>query len=425
MAQVRMRGFKQTTKADRALRIFFDALQAQRLESEYVLTSEALNRVLAEDIVANVNIPAFDRAAMDGYAVLAEDTYGASQTNPAILRIIGKVDMGVPPSFKVSRRESATITTGAPMPADADSVLMMEYTKKISGVEIEVYAAVTPGENVSRAGEDVQRDDIVLRSGMRLKPQDLGMLAALGFTDVSVVRKPKAAIVSTGNELVESGVSAEPGKIVNINRLILSALVEELGGTAIYLGIAGDSMDEITSQIKKGLADTDIVLVTGGTSVGESDLVPEAINSLGKPGMVVHGVSIRPGMPTGLAVIDRKPVISLSGYPVAAMIGFNTFVRPLLLKLLGTEEEPMAEVVAKMPRRVASTAGARTFVRVKVKHIDGEYVAEPIRSTGSGLLSSMTKANGLVIIPEEKEGIEAEEEVKVILFRPIETERNE
>jgi molybdopterin molybdotransferase len=420
-----MRGFKQTTKADRALRIFFDALQAQRLESEYVLTSEALNRVLAEDIVANVNIPAFDRAAMDGYAVLAEDTYGASQTNPAILRIIGKVDMGVPPSFKVSKREAATITTGAPMPAGADSVLMMEYTKKISDVEIEVYAAVTPGENVSRAGEDVKRGDIVLRSGMRLKPQDLGMLAALGFTDVSVVRKPKVAIVSTGNELVECGVSAEPGKIVNINRVILSALVEELGGTAIYLGIAGDSMDEITSQIKKGLAETDIVLATGGTSVGETDLVPEAINSLGKPGMVVHGVSIRPGMPTGLAVVNRKPMISLSGYPVAAMIGFNTFVRPLLLKLLGAEEEPVAEVVAKMPRRVASTAGARTFVRVKVKYIDGEYVAEPIRSTGSGLLSSMTKANGLIVIPEEKEGIEAEEEVRVVLFRPIETERNE
>jgi len=241
MAQVRMRGFKQTTKADRALRIFFDALQAQRLESEYVLTSEVLNRVLAEDIVANVNVPAFDRAAMDGYAVLAEDTYGASQTNPAILRIIGKVDMGVPPSFKVSRREAAAITTGAPMPAGADSVLMMEYTKKISDVEIEVYPADTPGENVSRAGEDVQRGDIVLRSGMRLKPQDLGVLAALGSTDVSVVRKPKATIVSTVNELVESGVSAELGKTVNINRVILSALVEELGGTAIYLGIAGDS----------------------------------------------------------------------------------------------------------------------------------------------------------------------------------------
>jgi len=165
--------------------------------------------------------------------------------------------------------------------------------------------------------------------------------------------------------------------------------------------------------------------VTGGTSVGETDLVPEAINSLGKLGILVHGVSIRPGMPTGLAVVNRKPVISLSGYLVAAMIGFDTFVRPLLLKLLGTKEEPVAEVVAKMPRRVASTAGARTFVRVKVKHIDGEYVAEPIRSTGSGLLSSRTKANGLVIIPEEKEGIEAEEEVRVVLFRPIETERNE
>jgi len=424
MAQARMKGFKQTTRPEQALKRFLDNLAARQLESEKVSLDEALGRVLAKDIVSNVNIPPYDRAAMDGYAVVAEDSFGSSQTNPALLRLIGKTVMGISPILKITRGEAAEITTGAVLPPGADAVVMLEYARRIDARQIEVLAPVTPGENVSRAGEDVQEGDVVLRRGTRLEPPDIGMLAALMLNEVEVVRRPRVAILCTGDELVELDDSPQQGKIVNTNRFVLSALVRKVGGAETYLGIVEDSVADISRLVRKGLAEADIVLVTGGTSVGETDLVPEAIQLLGKPGMLVHGVSMRPGMPTGLASVDGKAVVSLSGQPVAAMIGFNMFVRPVMLRLLGTEEELTASVKARVLRRAASALGMKTFLRVTVMEVNGEYIADPITTTGSGLLSSMTQANGMIIIPEDKEGIEAGEEATVALFRPIERRRH-
>jgi len=390
------------------------------LESEQVPVDEALGRVLARDIVSDINIPTFDKAAMDGYAVTAEDTFGSSQTSSALLRIVGKIIMGAPPTLEVTRGEAAEITTGAVLPPGANAVLMLEHVRRSGAEQIEVLSPVTPGENVSRAGEDVRKGDVVLRSGTRLIPPDIGMLAALMMNEVEVVRRPKVAILCTGTELVELGDSLMQGKVVNTNRFVLSGLVRELGGKALYLGIAKDSIEDISRLVRKGLAEADVVLVTGGTSVGETDLVPEAVGMLGKPGMLVHGVSMRPGMPTGLASVNGKAVVLLSGQPVAAMIGFKMFVRPIMLRLLGSEEEPAPFVKANLSRRAASALGMRTFLRVRVVEADGKYVADPVTASGSGLLSSMTQANGIVVIPEDKEGIEAGEEVTVELFRPIE-----
>jgi len=419
MVQPRLRGFRETITVEAALRQFLDNVSITRLGFEVVPLDKALDRVLAEDIVSKINIPSYNRSAMDGYAVVAVDTFGSSQTSPALLNLVGHTDIGKHPTLQLRKGEAAEIATGAILPAGADAVVMLEYVRKIDEKHIEVLTSVTPAENVSKADEDVRPGDLVLKQGTRLKPPDVAMLAALSMDEIQVVRRPRVAIICSGNELIELGTPLSPGKIVNTNRFLLSTMVEQLGASPNYLGIAQDSVEDVGRLIRKGLAEADIVLVTGGTSVGEKDLVPDAVDLVGKPGMVVHGISIRPGMPTGLASANGKPIVLLSGQPIAAMIGFDTFVRPIVLSLLGTQDEPVPVVRARMSRRVASAAGMRTFLRVIVSEADGTYVADPVTITGSGLLSSMTKANGIVVIPEDKEGIEMNEDVTVALFRPV------
>jgi molybdopterin molybdotransferase len=420
MSRAGGRIFKRLKGADEALGEFLSRVRIEPLDAEAIPLEHCLNRVLAKDIVAPRDVPDFDRAAMDGYAVISADVLGASQTNPAILRVVGRAGVGSPPgSLRISEGEAVAVATGSPLPEGADAVVMVEHTRAISDSEIEVYSPVTPGENVQAAGEDVRAGEVILARGTKLRPWDLGMLAALGIASVEVVRRPRVAIISTGDELSEPGEPGRPGAILNSSRFILSAMVEELGGVPVYLGIARDSLDDIRSRISEGLRACDAVLITGGTSVGEGDLVPDAINSLGEPGMIAHGISIRPGMPTGLAAIGGKPIISLSGYPVAAMIGFMALARPLILALLGSKGDPIPRIRARMARRVASS-GARTFVRVRVKRsAGGDYWAEPLRSSGSGVISSVVKADGLVVIPERREGIEEGEEVEVELLRPL------
>jgi len=423
MARPRLKGFRQTTNVEKALERFFANVTAGKLGSELVSPEEALGQVLAEDIVSKVNIPSHDRAAMDGYAVVAVDTFGSSQTSPVLLNLVNRIEMGKYPSFQLRSGEIAEIATGGILPAGANAVVMLEYARKIDERQVEILAPVTPGENVSKAGEDVQNGDLVLGEGTRIKPPDVAMLAAISIERVRVVRRPKIAVICTGSELIELGEPMSPGKIMNTNRFLLSAMIQEVGASPIYLGLAEDNVEDIRRLIQLGLAEADIVTITGGTSVGGKDLVPDAIDLAGKPGMLVHGVSIRPGMPTGLASVNGKPVVSLSGQPVAAMIGFNTFVRPLILRLLGTVEEPMPSVRAELSRRVASASGMRTYLRVVVRESERGYVVDPITTSGSGLLSSLTQANGIIVIPEDKEGLEEGEGVTVILFRPVERRR--
>jgi len=279
---------------------------------------------------------------------------------------------------------------------------------------------LAPGENVIKVGEDVKKGSIALRHGIRVEPQDVGMLKAVGVETVLVAKKPIVGVLSTGEELVSTAREIGLGKTVDVNRPILFNLVIEHGGVPLDLGIVRDRMEDVTHRIMEGLEKCDIVLISAGTSVGKADIVPEAINSLGEPGMLVHGISMRPGLPTGLAVVEGKPVISLPGHPVAAIIGFNVFVLPLIHLVLGTGQDFRTLVRAKLTSRIPSSLGMRTFARVLVKRTAEGYVAELIRTTGSSILSSMTRSNGIVIIPEEKEGIEEDETVEVDLFRPVE-----
>jgi len=417
LSEVKMRGFKSTVGVDEAIARFFSALRFERPAVESVPALKALGRVLGEDVIPQVDVPPLDKSAVDGYAVHAEDTFGASRTNPCTLILIGEIEAGDIPDLDVKRGEAAKIATGAAMPKGADAVVMLEYTKTIDPHRIEIWTPVTPSENVARKGEDVHTGEIVLKKGVRIRPQDVGILVRLGKTVVNVVKKPKVSIFSTGNELVET---MEEGKTIDVNRPILLSMIREAGAIGLDEGIVKDRLEDIRRKMEESLAEANAVVVTGGTSVGARDLVPEVVNSIGKPGMVVHGVSMRPGMPTGLGAVDCKPVISLPGNPVAAMIAFEVFVKPLISRLMEAQEELTPKIKGRLTRRIASVQGFRTFNRVRVKRLGDQISVEPIRLTGSGILTSMTKANGILVIPENVEGYEAGEEVEVSLLRPVE-----
>jgi molybdopterin molybdotransferase len=406
----RLKGFEKLISVDDALGIFFDALKPKRLRSESIPIEDAMERVAAENIAAPMDLPRFDRSAVDGYAIRADDTFEATQLKPRTFKLTQEKIV-----HKGCARE---IWTGNTVPEGATAVVMLEHTRKLKN-GIEMVKPVTPGENISRKGEDIKKGEIALEAGTRISAYHVGLLAALGISKVDVVRKPRIAIISTGNELVELGKGLSPSQVINTNRFVLSGLCQELGAEPEYLGIARDDEEDIRVKIVEGLTKADGVMTTGGTSVGVADLVPLVISKLDKQGIVIHGVAMRPGMPTALGILERKPIFVLSGNPVAAVFGFEVFVRPTVLRLLGVQNEPRPWVEARLTRRVAGALGRRVYLRVKAVKRKGELLAEPVLAKGSGLLSSLTKANGYVIISEDREGLEKDEMVTVHLFSPI------
>ena len=404
----RLKGFEKLTNVDDALGSFLEQLSLKHLDCEQIPIHRALGRVTAEDIQAKHNLPAFNRSAVDGFALQAKDTFGVSPFKTKIFKLT---------KGKVQENEAKEVWTGNPIPEGADAVVMLEYTKKIEN-RLEVATSITPGRNISKIGEDVKEGQVAIEAYTRLNPHHLGLLAALGETHISVVRKPKVAILATGNELIELGNKLEYGKIIETNRLVFSTLCREIGAEPLDLGLAKDDLKQIALKIREGLQQADAVITTGGTSVGYPDLVPMAINQLGEPGIIIHGVAIRPGMPTALAILQGKPVFVLSGNPVAAIVGFEVFARPTLFKLVGVNEGRPA-IEAKLTRRVAGALGRRVFLRVHVSERNNTFFAEPVRVTGSGVITTMTKANGYVFIPENREGIEEGESVRVYLFSSI------
>ena len=406
----RLKGFEKLISVDDALGIFFDALKPERLRSESIPIEDAMERVAAENIAAPMDLPRFDRSAVDGYAIRAGDTFEATQLKPRTFKLTRE---------KIVRKGGAReIWTGNTVPEGATAVVMLEHTRKLKN-GIEMVKPVTPGENISRKGEDIKKGEIALEAGTRISAYHVGLLAALGIAKVDVVRKPRIAIISTGNELVELGKGLSPSQVINTNRFVLSGLCQELGAEPEYLGIARDDEEDIRVKIVEGLTKADGVMTTGGTSVGVADLVPLVISKLDKQGIVIHGVAMRPGMPTALGILERKPIFVLSGNPAAAVFGFEVFVRPTVLRLLGVQNEPRPWVEARLTRRVAGALGRRVYLRVKAVKRKGELLAEPVLAKGSGLLSSLTKANGYVIISEDREGLEKDEMVTVHLFSPI------
>ena len=409
---VKLKGFQKLTLIDQALQTWFGALKISKPKATWVLLNQALNRVLAEDLYAPESLPRFDKSAMDGYAVKSADLTGASQSKPVVLKLTQ--------ADQIDTKQAKQVWTGNPIPKGADTVVMLENTEK-HDEEVEVWSQLAPWTNVSKIGEDLKAGDIVVKASTRLNPYHLGLAAALGNLQLKVAEKPKIAIIATGNEIAEVGTERASNQIYDSNKTMVASMCHELGAETTDLGIAKDNTDEIAGKIQAALKTHDAIITTGGTSVGGLDLVPDAVNKLGKPGVIEHGVALRPAMPTAVGMLEGKPVLILSGNPVAAVIGFEVFGRPLICKMLGMDkEEPRPIVKAVLVRRVTSALGRKTYVRVRVTTKDGELFAEPVSAKGSGSISTMTQSNGYVVVPENREGVAEGETVIVQMFGVVE-----
>lgn len=382
-------------------------------EPEKVKVSQALGRILSRTLYSKIDLPPFDRAEMDGYAVVSSDTDGASETSPVRLKVAGRVDPGAAYSGEVVEGYCVEIATGAPVPRGADAVLMVEHTSR-SGDSIEVYKPVTPGENIAHAGSDLEIGEVVLRKGTAIGIREVALLSAAGFNEVEVYGKPKVGIISTGNELVEPGLELPLGKIYDVNSQMLGAAVAEAGGIPTFLGRAGDDLETIKRCIMEAIDGTDLTLISGGTSAGLGDAVYRAIGDLCYPGILAHGLKIKPGKPTVIAVHKGKAVIGLPGYPVSALMVFNQIVAPLIhrMAMLKGKSERLAE--AKLVQRVNGAKGRRWFLPVHVLKGNGEK-AYPIFAS-SGAVGTFARADGYIVVPEDVEYIERGEAVQVRLF---------
>ncbi len=407
-----MKGFQNLTSIDEALQIFFEKLKLRKKRASFVSLDSALGRVLAESVKAEEDLPRTDRSAVDGYAVRSEDTVDASQFNPKILAITveDRVEVG----------QAKNVWTGQTIPKGANAVIMLENSR-LAGSKLEIWTSLTPKENISQRGEDIKRGKVAVEAGIRLKPQHLALIAALGVTKLKVRSRPKIAVLATGNELVEAGNQRKDEQIFEVNRHAISALCQELGAEPIDMGISQDNIEEIRNRIVAGLAMSDAVITTGGTSVGQHDLVPEVVNSISKPGVIVHGIAMRPAMPTALAILNQKPVLIFSGNPVAAIFAFEVFARPLICTMLGLNKlEDRPTVKAIMTKKVTTALGRKTFVRVRVFKKSSDFLAEPISTRGSGVISTMTRSNGYVVVPENQEGLAEGSTVLVHLLDNVE-----
>ncbi len=404
--------FKRLTPVEQALSTYLEYLHPT--SSEEVDLGEARGRVLAEDVISPIDVPPFHRAAFDGYAVRSSDTFGASASNPVVLKVVGRLRPGDESEIEVNEGEAVEIATGAYLPEGADAVVPLEFSRR-SGDHVEVIRQVPPGANVDRKGSDVMRGQTVLTEGTVIGPFEMLLLASLNVTRVRVFRKPVVSIISTGSELVELGSELGRGKIVNSNRYALESLISDLA-VPRYLGIARDDEGELGEMVKRGL-DGDLIVTIAGTSVGERDLVPTIVRSLGGE-ILFHGLSIMPGKPTLLALIDETPLIGLPGSPVAAMVAAIEVLLPVLARLSGVNGVlQWPRVRARLDRRIASRPGVRHYVRVKLRRENGLLMATPVRVSGSGIISSLTQADGFVIVPEDVEGYEAGAEVDVMVYR--------
>ena len=387
--------FKTRTPFDVALDIFLKAIVPIE-DTEVSPIREARGRVLARQIIAPRDEPNYRRAAMDGYAVVADDTLGASERSPVALKIGDNMNRGV-----VSR-----VHTGSKIPDNADAVVMVEDVERLDDVA-EIRAQAHPFENVGLKGEDVRRGELIFSPGHRMRPADIGLLASLEVEDVTVYRQPDVVIIPTGEELV-GGKPAE-GEVVETNGLMNALLVEQWGARYRYRNIVPDVRELIEAALLRE-TDADLILTTGGTSVGIRDLVPEAVQKLGK--VLVHGIAISPGKPTALGFVEDTPIACLPGFPVACLVASYAFAKPTINRLAHVEREFERTMTGTLASKLTGKPGSRTYARVAIRN---ERV-EPVMVSGSGILSSMAKADGFVIIPENVEGYDEGQRVEVVLF---------
>ncbi len=415
-----MLGRSATVSLAEALRLMRLHLLPGNLEEEKLPLEEALGRITSQEVRSPENLPAYPRSTMDGYAVRARDTFGASEGLPAYLEVSGEVRMGELPVDGPMPGTCLKIATGGIIPPGADAVVMLEHTVNVDERMIEVVQAVAEGGNVIATGEDVSKGQTLLHEGHRLRPQDLGLLAGLGIASLVARRKVKVGIFSTGDEVVHFRETPAPGKIRDINFINLSALTSEAGALPTYYGIVPDNESRLLEVARKALNENDIMLFSGSSSVGARDLGERIINTLGPPGIIVHGVSIKPGKPVIIAVAEGKPVFGLPGHPVSTSVSFELFVLPALKHIAGIQESGLPQwrtIQARIMRNINSAPGRTDFIRVEVRILPDDKPAEAYPVLGkSGAISTLVKADGYVVISENRQGIKEGEIVEVRLF---------
>lgn len=405
-----------------ALRLIIDRISEGCLLTERLKIEECYGRIVACNIISPDDLPAFSRSAVDGYALNAADTFGAKDTSPVYLAVNNEVIMGVAPDFKTEKGESAKIPTGGMLPSGADAVLMLEQAQVVSDDMIEVMKSVAPNENIIRKGEDIKKNEVVFTKGHKLRAQDIGALAGLGISEIDIFRKPVVAIISTGDEIVPADSRLNPGQVRDINSFILSGLICEHGGIPVKRGIFRDSYDIIRRALEEALDDSDMVLISGGTSAGTKDMTAEIISDIGKKynskeGVLFHGVALKPGKPMIGGIAGNKPILGLPGHPAAVVVCFDLFIKPVIDKLSGINLKKyfIRNITAKMAKNIASAAGREDHIRVYLIEKDGELLAVPVLGK-SGLITTLVKSDGIVVIPQNNLGLDAGEEVEVRLF---------
>lgn len=408
---VRMRGFRERAEVEEVVRLLDGRVRP--LSAEPVALAAAADRVLAADVTSEVHVPAFDRAAMDGYALKGSETFGAGPYNPLELAVVGEVLPGRPFAGTVRSGQAVRIMTGAPLPSGTDAVLQAEAAEEVSSPSpvVRVTDAVAPGRHVGRIGEDVTAGTVVLRAGRRLRPQDLGVLASIGAT-VQAVRRPRVAVLITGNELLPCGARPEGYRIVDSNSVMLAALVQRDGGLPNVAPLLPDTVDALRAALRSALAEgADVVLLSGGSSVGQEDHAPRVLAEVGE--LSIHGVALRPASPAGVGFVDGRPVFLMPGNPVSCLCAYDLFAGRAVRRLGGRPADlPYRSAVLPLGRKISSAVGRVDYVRVAVQ--DG--LVEPLATSGASVLSSTTRADGFVLIPRDSEGFPPGESVRVFFY---------
>jgi len=420
--------FLQSLPPDEARSLLLSHLPGPITDSESISTVSSLGRVTADDIIALHPLPEFPHSAMDGYAVRAQDTFGATDSLPAYLNLVGEVPMGDAPTFELQSGHCALIHTGGMLPDGADAVVMLEYVQSAQTNEIEIMRPVAEGENVIRVGEDVAEGTVILPRGRMMRPAEIGGLMAWGSVQLNVIRKIRVGIISSGDELVYPSQQPHRGQVRDVNAYTLFSLVMKSGGEGVLYGIVPDQLSELKDMASRALAECDVVLITAGSST--RDITMAVMDSLGAPGVLVHGINMRPGKPTILGVCDGKAVIGLPGNPVSALVNGYLFVVPVIEKLLGLPtDKPRPSVMARLTVNIASQAGREDWILVKLFPVhnslsrrasergigNGEWDAEPIFGK-SNLIFTFAAADGLLRIPPDATGVSAGEIVDVMLI---------
>ncbi|MFX1590803.1 MAG: gephyrin-like molybdotransferase Glp [Promethearchaeota archaeon] len=412
MKKLRKIGFSKLTPLNEAVNILFSKIQLNSIEE--IEIKDALNRILADDIISEMDVPPFDRSAMDGYAIKAEDSFGASPKNPKKIKLVGVIEIGEYTRLSINRNEGMRISTGAPIPKGSNAVIKIEDTE-IDKDFVSLYTSLVPGQNISKRGEDLKNGTKILSSGVELKAEHIALLCSLGFNKVMVRTKPEISIFSSGNELIEPGEPLKPGKIFNSNTSMISVLVNLYGGIVVRSETIKDDKESIKKKIFDASKDSQIIIFTGGTSVGTKDYLPEIMEESGL--ILTHGVAQRPGAPVLIGFLNDVLVFCLPGTPVAAYVSFLKITGPSIRKMLGCLVlDPRISIKAKIARDIpVSSLGFLHYLRVKLEEYNEEIIAVPVKLRGSGVISSLTYSDGIVEIVPHQEGLKKGEDVIVKL----------